>query len=236
MVIDHSGFRVFGPDHLIALLLTGLACLFVLRAVPAWTEPRRRVLGIVLAVALAGYGAATYVRAGMAGALSWEYSLPLHVCDLMAVACIFALVRPHPLAFEITYFVGFAGALAASITPDLRDAFPSWGFVHFFWGHSVLLVAIAFLIATGQRPRPRSVLRMMAAINIYVVLVGMLDLVTGWNYGYLRRPPAGATLVDHMGPWPWYLLAAEAIALVGFFLLALPWRAKDEGGRMKDEA
>ena len=32
------------------------------------------------------------------------------------------------------------------------------------------------------------------------------------------------SLLDFLGPWPWYLLSLELIALVSFFLLDLPWR------------
>ena len=78
--------------------------------------------------------------------------------------------------------------------------------------------------AEGMRPRPGAVTRMMLALNAYAVSVGALDLLFGWNYGYLRHGPAHASLLRYLGPWPWYLLSVEAIAFTLFLLLDLPWK------------
>jgi uncharacterized membrane protein YwaF len=55
-------------------------------------------------------------------------------------------------------------------------------------------------------------------------VVGAVDAVFGWNYGYLCRTPAGASLLNYLGPWPWYIASVTAIATGAFWLLSLPWR------------
>jgi hypothetical integral membrane protein (TIGR02206 family) len=150
--------------------------------------------------------------------------LPLELCNLVLIACIVALFKPNQLISEIAYFWGLGGVLQATLTPDLSAGFPSWSFFLFFWSHGVALAAIVFLIA-GQKFRPRkgSVLRMMIAINGYAVIVGAINAATGWNYGYLCRKPYGASLYDFLGPWPWYLLSLEGVALATFLILDFPW-------------
>ena len=60
----------------------------------------------------------------------------------------------------------------------------------------------------------------VAAITVaYAAFVGLVDALTGANYLYLRSKPAAPTLLDVMGPWPWYVLAAGLVALVLFFAL-----------------
>jgi hypothetical integral membrane protein (TIGR02206 family) len=162
------------------------------------------------------------------GGLHAAYSFPMQFCDWVLIACLIALVRPTQLFAEMAYFWGFGGTLMAVITPDVAQGFPSWRFIHFFWGHGITLLSIVFIIAApGFRPRRRSVLRMMGMVNLYGLAALALDLLFGWNYGYLRHKPAGASLFDYLGPWPWYLLSLEGLALAIFMLLYLPWKMLD---------
>src|SRR2546422_948572 len=53
--------------------------------------------------------------------------------------------------------------------------------------------------------------------------IAIVDLVTGGNYMYLRRVPAGGSLLSLMGPWPWYIAAGVLVALVVLALLDAPF-------------
>jgi hypothetical integral membrane protein (TIGR02206 family) len=221
-------FRMFGAGHAGALVL-----LLVLGALVAWagrtaSAAARSRLGRSLGILLLAYGAVRYLELGLRGLLSWSYSLPLELCHWVLVACVTAAFTRKQLASEIAYFWGFGGTLQAVLTPELFEGFPSWEFIQFFWSHGVILLTIVYLVSARDfRPRPRSVLRMMLAVNLYLVIAGTLDLVFGWNYGYLMRPPAQPSLLDYLGPWPWYLLSLELVAVVTFWLLALPWTVSD---------
>ncbi len=218
-------FQLFGKQHLLTLgLLFSCGCLLT------WgcRKPEKRQsrwLGWGLALALAGYTAVVYIQKAIAGELSWKYALPLELCHWVMVAVVLALVHKCQLSSEIAYFWGAAGTLQAIVTPDISSGFPSWEFILFFWSHGATLLAILFLIV-GHRFQPRSgsVWRMLIAINFYSAFVGAFNALFDCNYGYLCRKPAGRSLLDYLGPWPWYLVSLEFIALTSFWLLDLPWR------------
>jgi hypothetical integral membrane protein (TIGR02206 family) len=216
-------FHAFDVQHLITLGIIAVVCLLL--AWKARSGTCRKWLSQLFGFALLGYAAVFYVQQRIEHALSWQYSLPLELCNLVLIACIISLFRPSQFMTEITYFLGLGGVLQATVTPDLSLGFPSWEFVLFFWSHGVTLMAIVFLISRpGFKPRRGSVWRMMIALNVYGLIIGILNAIAGWNYGYLCRKPGEPSLFDFMGPWPWYLLSLEGIALVTFLLLDLPWK------------
>ena len=49
---------------------------------------------------------------------------------------------------------------------------------------------------------------------------GLLDA----NYMFLCAPPPTGSLLDYLGPWPWYIVGEELLALVVFAILLLPFR------------
>ncbi len=224
MFVIASEFHAFNNSHLITL-----AVIAALSALAAWGARKgsslgRAWIGRLLAFLLLGYGIGFYVEQALAHELTWRYSLPLELCNVVLIACIVSLLWPNRLTIEMAYFWGLGGVLQANLTPDITLGFPSWQFVLIFFSHGVTLISIAFLIAGREfRVQKRSILRMMIGLNVYGLLIGAIDVLTGWNYGYLRHKPDMPSLIDYMGPWPWYLVSIEATGLIIFFLLYLPW-------------
>jgi hypothetical integral membrane protein (TIGR02206 family) len=111
------------------------------------------------------------------------------------------------------------------LTPDLWA--PSWSYptAYFFGAHGGLVMILLYLTWAGvARPRRGAWLRALAWANGYAALIGAFNALFKTNYMYLCRKPAGASLLDWLGPWPVYLLAGEALAAALFFLLSLPFR------------
>jgi hypothetical integral membrane protein (TIGR02206 family) len=85
-------------------------------------------------------------------------------------------------------------------------------------------------VVEGYRPTWASFKRVVIWLNIYALIVTGINVLIGSNYLYTLQKPNSASLIDFLGPWPFYLLALELLALLLCLLLYLPWYLKDRSG------
>lgn len=154
--------------------------------------------------------------------VSLDNILPFHLCDLAAFLAGFALITRHALACELTYCWGLAGTLQGLITPNLSAAFPEPLFFSFFLHHGVIVITAIFLpLALGWRPRPGTWPRVLIWNQAYFIFAISVNIIADTNFGFLLEKPREASALDHLGPWPFYLIWLQLIAavLMGFLLL-----------------
>jgi len=155
----------------------------------------------------------------------WHELLPLHLCDWATFTGVIALVTRRALAFELTWFWAMAGTTQALLTPDLAVRPPEISWYTFYLSHGgVVAAALLLTWGAGMRTRPWAAFRIFAWSQLYLATVFGLNGLLGTNYGYLCAKPENPSLLDHLGPWPWYLLSLEGLALALFWLLDLPFR------------
>jgi hypothetical integral membrane protein (TIGR02206 family) len=207
---------------LVAIALSGAVLVAVSRRRPGeWL----RVLAVVLVADELSWW--VFVAAGGVPGTELAYSLPLQLCDVAVFIAAAALWTRHQLLVEVTYFWALAGTIQALLTPDLPQHFPSYPYFQYYIAHGgVVCAALVLVIGLRRHPRPWAVVRVMALTVAYAALVGAFDAVTGANYMYLRSKPPAPTLLDLLGPWPLYILAAALIGAVLFAILDAPFRLR----------
>lgn len=219
-------FVPFGTAHLAVLALTVLVIFGLVRRArraPHNTRYQDRILAVFLFLLYP----ATLVTGWNLGMLNKDNVLPCHLCDVAAICGGAALWFRNQRLAELVWFWGLAGTMNGLITPALSDSFPSPRFISFFALHSGVVIAAVYLVAgLGLRPQKGAVWRAFGWGQIYFLLAVAVNTVTGSNYGFLREKPDQASLLHWMGPWPWYILGLQALALLLFFVLYLPFRRR----------
>lgn len=217
--------EILSAQHLIVLGATAVGALAIALAArrdPAapWVPWACRALAVALVANEVGFHLYHHAQEG----LSTRGDLPLHLTDAATLAAVVALWRPVPIAFELTYFWALTATVQALATPDLRRGFPDHRWWWFVISHAGVVIA-AVLLAWGlaRTPRRGAVPRVFAWTAGVTAAAAVGSLATGGNYMYLRRPPPGGSLLDVMGPWPWYIASGAALALALFWLLDRPF-------------
>ncbi|MCM3748006.1 TIGR02206 family membrane protein [Paenibacillus pasadenensis] len=219
-----SRFVLFSPSHLLTLGLIAAAVLllYFFRSPLAKRKPPagRLLLAILLAVCEILLNV-WYFRNGIFKASS---TLPFELCSISLYLSVFMLLLRSRFLFQIVYFTAIGGALQALATPVLGYAYPHFRFLEFFAAHGLLVFSALYMVwVEGFRPTLRSVFTAWLAVNVIAVIVYTVNLMTGANYMFLSRKPPSASILDFLGPYPWYILSLEAAALLIFLALYLPF-------------
>ena len=214
--------RQFSDPHLAALavlvLLVGLAVWAPRRHPGRWTVAVARVLALVIFAGWAG----EYLADVLLGTWTIQYDLPLQLTDAISVTAVFALWSRRMLLVELLYFLSLTASLQATLTPDLSWNFPSVYYFTYFIYHIGAIVGGCFLVL-GCRlyPRAGAVWRVYVATFAFTIIAATGDILTGGNYMFLREKPEYGSLLNVMGPWPWYIASTAALALALLLLVKL---------------
>ena len=188
-----------------------------------WIDPFALALAVGLVLAEASWWVLSIVQ----DRWSLEYNLPFHICEAACFIGGLALWKRNQFAFEITYFWILGGSLPGLFSPNIPGHFPDPVYFQYYAEHGLLVYATLFMVIVLQmRPVQGAVVRVCIATALYAVPVALVDWVTGGNYMFLRSLPPTRTLLDYMGPWPWYLVTLTVLAVVMFTVLYLPFRAE----------
>ena len=212
-------------EHVLPLAILVVAavllCVAARRAPGRWIDAVAAIIALTLVVAELSWQ--PYVVANK----TWSAaaSLPVQLCDVAGFVAAAALLWRQLVLVEVAYFWGLGGTLQAVLTPDVKDHFPSFPYLQFYVTHDLVILAALFLVfGLALQPRPGAVRRIFALTVVFAIVVGLIDLATGGNYMYLRQVPASGSLLDLMGPWPWYIAAGAVLTLVVLAILNAPFR------------
>lgn len=154
-----------------------------------------------------------------------DRSVPLRLTDLATLAAGYALVTRRRWAYALTYYWCLTLSTQALISPALEaEDFPGPEFLAFWAIHLLVVWAAIYLTwGVGMRPDWGSYRFAVTATVVWVAVTFVFNSVADTNYGFVNRKPATPSLLDVLGPWPWYLGTVAALLLAVWALMTWPW-------------
>lgn len=222
-------FTLFGPAHLSALVLIGAVGVLL----PLWVRRRssaasRRRVAHVLAGLLVGQELLKIWMDTQLYGFPLAERLPLHLCGVAVFLTAVVLVRRTYRLYEIIYFWGLGGTLQAVLTPELHFGFPHPIFLNFFVSHGLIIVGVLYATVVFRlRPSHGSIWRAILVTLVYAVLITPVNVVLKTNYLFLMHKPERASLIDYLGPWPWYIPLMGVVGLAFFYIYYAPFAVLD---------
>jgi len=226
---SRGAFILFGRDHLISIVIIVIISLAVHRFRRRWNEPLKKVTRWGLLALIYGCESSWHLWMWAIGDWSIKAMLPLWLCSATSWTMPLLLIWRNKKYYEWVYYMGSIGAAMALLTPDLMQyGFPHFRFIEFFTLHGALIVAIVYMTSVeGFRPTWKSLPRVIVITNVYWLFCALVNSQIGSNYLYTNGKLPAPSLLDLLGPYPWYLLSMEVLGIILCLLLYLPFAIKD---------
>lgn len=207
-------FEMFSTSHILALLLflIGAISIFIFRN--KLKQLKWRPIEIGIALSLLFFELIFHIWLVASGYWDANDSIPIELCSISLMLTIILLLTRRKLIYELLLFTALLGATQALITPVLYYDFPHFRFIYFFYTHIMMIwVALYFTWVKGFRPTIWSVVKVFIFLNVLLPIVMLVNTLVDGNYMFLSHKPKTASLLDYLGPHPWYILSMEGILL-----------------------
>ena len=218
-MIKPDPFIQFGTDHIVGMAISLLLWIWLpLLAKKHLSAKNQDTLGLLLGCLVMSNYLVWVILELIAGSFNIKLHLPFHLCRFANLAVPFLMLWKKERLFQILYYWTMSGMLQAAITPDATHGFPHFHYFRFFIGHQgMILVLIYFIIVFEVKPTLKGLKQSFIALNGFLLFATFINLIFDSNYFWISGKPPTASLLDYLGPWPWYILVAEFVALLHFF-------------------
>lgn len=226
-------FKMFSVVHIASMLTLSLLILLLFFSKNKWSNKpheilfRERFFALTLLIMDSCY----YIWLVQTGRWDVSNSLPLELCSISLIITIMLLWTGNKKFYSFVFFAGIGGAIQAVATPVLDLNFPHFRFFHFFYTHfGIILTALYFTWVKGYRPTFKGVIQTMINLNILLPFLFAINILVEGNYMFLQEKPRGGSLLDFLGPYPWYILSLEFVAFNVFSCLWLLFKERNKRG------
>ena len=220
---ENADFIPFSKQHiLISAIVITLGTILIY-----WAKKQSEQIQILTGNVLASSISLTVIFGSILNIYKLDFNyqedLPLHLCSFLALIIpVLSFTRKY-IYYEILFFLILAGTLQSLITPSEYN-FLNFTFFRYWFVHSGLVIFMLYAtFIYKMRPTLKSVFKSFIGMQVYMIIMFIINYMLGSNYFYTNRKPNATTLLDVFGEWPQYIFVVELIVIPFFLLIYLPF-------------
>ncbi|MBC8174849.1 MAG: TIGR02206 family membrane protein [Candidatus Marinimicrobia bacterium] len=223
--MEKGSFVMFGHQHLYAIFTAIFFTIILSAVVKKYASSKTEaVVRITLALVIWIQESSVWIYRICNNMFIVHENLPLHLCGFSALLLPILLFTKNKKLYDVLYFWGIGGATQALLTPTLEFSFPHFLFIQFFTAHGLIVTAVIYAtVVFNYQPDFRALLRTFLITISLLIPIGFINWILGSNYFFIARKPDSASLLDFMGPWPFYLIPLALVAFIIFFIIYIPF-------------
>lgn len=216
---DFELFHLFGVSHWISIILfffTAFSLPFF--AKKYFSKLAQKRIGFVLVFFVFINFPVWVILEIIAGSFDIKLHLPLHLCRFANLILPFALYNKDGILFQIMFYWGLSAMFQAIFTPDITHDYPHFHYFRYIAAHHLLVISIIYYVVIfDYKPTISGLKKAFLALNIFLIIALFFNIAFEANYFWIMDKPPSRSLLDFMGPWPWYIFIAEFVALLHFY-------------------
>lgn len=218
----------WGPAHITMLAVTVAACgVFIVAARRVRGTSKESFLRKMTGWAMLVAGTAWTIISLDPKQFDIRESLPLHLCDVLRPVLAIGLITENERALNLTYFWGIILNPQAIITPDVIYYFePKWlRFATYWFFHiTALATPLALTFGLGYRPTWAGYRSAVATTPVWMATAMLVNRFTDGHYGFLNHPPGSRSIINYLGPWPFYIVSEILAVGAAWAAMTAPWQ------------
>lgn len=223
-------FEMFSVSHFVMIALLFLVSIFIFIKRDKLKDEKWRKAEIGIGISLLVIEVSYHIWMLVNNMWDVSHAIPLELCSVSLVLSVILLLTRKKTIYEILLFTALLGASQAIFTPLLNFDFPHFRFFHFFYTHLMeIWVVFYFTWVVGYRPTIWSVIKLFIFLNVIMPIIMLINKIVDGNYMFLSHKPKSPSLLDLLGPYPWYILSLEFLLITLSLIVWLIFRKKRVG-------
>lgn len=231
--LEQTEFHSYSGQHFWPIfLIMSFGFIYCIYAKRNWNSNQIKIGGTLLALIPLVAIIFRMIMIALAGEFDIKTDLPCHLCNIVAIMAPFVMWYRNRFWLGLFYFWVFVGTLNANLTPDVEYGFPHYTYFTYWLLHTGLLLLPLYAIFNyGLKINWKDFKNALLGINGLLVMSLIINFSIGSNYFYSRQKPEVASILDLLGPWPWYLITGQFLAVILCFIALLPWLIRKKASK-----